>query len=108
MAINVSEDAARQLAAMSSESHTRAGELHCMIKEDADPFQALDVVRQGGGELLRFGRVRESLEDAFIRAVTASAREDAAISTDAADTGGTADMTGGSDEATAEEGGEEA
>lgn len=108
VAINVSEDAARQLAAMSSESHTRAGELHCMIKEDADPFQALDVVRQGGGELLRFGRVRESLEDAFIRAVTASAREDAAISTDAADTGGTADMTGGSDEATAEEGGEEA
>lgn len=106
IATHLSEDAVRQLSAMSSDTHTRASEFHCMLRDGVDPFEALEVVRQCGGELLRFGRVRESLEDAFIRAVTASAAEGAAVSTDAADTGGTADLVSVHEQASGEEEGE--
>lgn len=106
IAMGLSPLAIDTLRGMSTESRAQAGELRCLLKDGVDGFDALDVVRSDGGTLLRFGRVRESLEDAFIRSVTASADEGAAISTDAADTGGTADTRATVAPTTTEEGGE--
>ena len=82
------------------ESHTRAGELHCMIKEMRIPSRHSTWCV--GEELLRFGRVMSPSRRCLHprrrprpgRGHLHRRRRH----------GGTADMTGGSDEATAEEG----
>jgi ABC-2 type transport system ATP-binding protein len=111
VAMDVSPDAESKLEAMSRETRRQAGEIHCTLKADVEPFDALDVVRGGGGELLRFGRVRESLEDAFIRAVMATSEDGGPVSTDAAEADAKSSDDGedkGADEQDqASEGGEE-
>jgi ABC-2 type transport system ATP-binding protein len=109
-AAGLSDAAVARLSAMATETTVRGREHHFTLRPDASLFAAVDAVRDGGGDLLGVGRVRESLEDAFIRAVTASAQDARGpLSTDAADTPASPQPTvpaeSGSEDASANEGG---
>jgi ABC-2 type transport system ATP-binding protein len=86
VASGLSDEAVAKLTAMSTECARKGGEHRFVLAEGADLFGAVDAVRLGGGSLLRVGRVRESLEEAFIRAVTESTQGTGPLSTDASDT----------------------
>ncbi len=81
----LSESGVSRLAAMSAEMAHKGGEHRFVLHDGADLFAAVDAVREGGGRLVRVGRVRESLEEAFIRAVTESTQGTGPVSTDAGD-----------------------
>ncbi len=85
VAADLSEESIAKLTALSDDVARRGGEATFLLKSGADVFGAVDIVRQGGGRLLRVEHVRESLEEAFIRAVTESSTGAGPLSTDAAD-----------------------
>jgi len=85
VAAGLSEDAVAKLTALSDDVAKRGEEATFLLKSGTAVFGAVDIVRQCGGRLLRLEHVRESLEEAFIRAVTESSTGAGPLSTDAAD-----------------------
>lgn len=72
VAADLDGDAFTQLESLSESTRRHGNEIRCLLRPDADIFAAIEVVRRGEGRLLGVSRVRESLEDAFIRSVMES------------------------------------
>ena len=86
VAADLPEEATAKLAGLSHRAEMRGGAHRFILKPEAGMFDAIEIVRASGGQLLSVGRIRESLEDAFIRSVMRTATSATEpVSTDAGD-----------------------
>jgi len=86
VAADLTDEAAAKLTSLSDSAEMHGGTHRFILKPESGMFDAIDIVRSSGGQLLSVGRIRESLEDAFIRSVMQSAAgATGPVSTDAGD-----------------------